>query len=320
MLMSLRKNRACMITHVQPLIGVVTVTYNSATVIDGFMQSILAQTHLNFILYVVDNASSDATVAKVHSYQDRRVVVIANADNLGVATGNNQGITMSLDAGAMYVLLINNDTEFEPHLLEKLLTGIFEQSCTMVVPKIMYHSDPNIIWCAGGGFAKWRFYLPIHFGENEIDHGQYETPQHIFYAPTCCMLINRYVFEAVGLMDDKFFVYFDDVDFCFRAMRKGEKMAYLPNIQFAHKVSALTEGYKSTFGIRYHFRNRLYFLRKHFPFTIWITWLAWFQLHLLFDLLMGKSTIKDFVAKQQSLQTGLTLKITDIHLTSYVKN
>lgn len=298
-----------MINDAKPLVGIITVTYNSANVIDDFMKSILSQTYHNFILYIIDNASSDTTIAKIYSYQDSRINIIENLDNRGVATGNNQGIEVSLMNGCEYVLLLNNDTEFESCLIDKLLAGVFEYQCNMIVPKIMYHSDPTMIWCAGGGFTKWRFYLPFHFGQNEIDHGQYDVVKHVSYAPTCCMLIKSCIFNQIGVMDDKFFVYFDDVDFCYRAMRKKNDILYFPNVQFTHKVSALTEGYKSAFSIRYHFRNRLYFLRKHFNPAIWMLWLFWFQGHLLYDLVMGRSTVKEFVAIQQSLQTGLRLKV-----------
>lgn len=293
----------------QAIVGVVTVTYNSAGVITDFMRSTLAQTYPDFILYIIDNASSDTTLMQVQAYNDPRIVLIANQENYGVAKGNNQGIQAAIADGCTYILLINNDTEFDPSLIKKLLEGLTEHQCQMIVPKIMYHSEPNIIWCAGGGFNKWRFHLPFHIGKNELDQGQHDTPQPITYAPTCCMLIEHDVFDKTGYMDEVFFVYFDDVDFCFRAMQKGIRMFYIPVPKLMHKVSVLTEGYGSPFSTRYHFRNRLYFLRKHFSPMIWGMWFVWFQLHLVFDLITRKSTLENFVAKQKSLQSGLRLKL-----------
>jgi GT2 family glycosyltransferase len=93
-------------------VGVVTVTYNSDRVIDGFLSSLLAQTYDNFVLYVVDNISSDETLARVKAFNDTRIRVIANPDKRGIAEGNNQGIRATLQDGCGLILQFNNDTEF----------------------------------------------------------------------------------------------------------------------------------------------------------------------------------------------------------------
>src|SRR5712691_11421224 len=107
-----------------PSVGIVTVTYNSSQVIDGFLRSVFNQSHSNFVVHVVDNASSDTTLERVAINKDSRVHVIANAENRGFADANNQGIHAALAAGCEVVLLVNNDTEFEPHLIELLIAGL----------------------------------------------------------------------------------------------------------------------------------------------------------------------------------------------------
>jgi GT2 family glycosyltransferase len=92
------------------LIGIVTVTFNSASVIEGFMDSVLKQTGAKFILYVIDNASSDDTLNRLSEYQDPRIVVIPNQINVGVAEGNNIGIRAALNRGCTFVLFLNNET------------------------------------------------------------------------------------------------------------------------------------------------------------------------------------------------------------------
>src|SRR5579862_9142466 len=131
-------------------IGIVTVTYNSGLVIDDFLRSLLAQTYRDFILYIVDNASSDRTLSLVNGYNDPRICIIANSGNLGIAKANNQGITLALSAGCNYVLLVNNDTEFGPALLATLVTGMETHAADMTAPKILFHHDQEVIWSAGG--------------------------------------------------------------------------------------------------------------------------------------------------------------------------
>ena len=142
-----------------PKAAVITVTYNSRHVIDGFLTSLLRQTHDDFILYLVDNASSDGTLNRVGEYKDPRIKVIANEKNTGAAEGNNQGIRAALAGNTDLILLMNNDTEFDPRLIENLAAGLEEYSCDMIAPKILLHSDPSVIWRAsspGGTVMKRR--------------------------------------------------------------------------------------------------------------------------------------------------------------------
>lgn len=243
-------------------IGVVTVTYNSGEVIDDFMQSMLSQSHENFILYVVDNASTDNTLERLKNYNDTRIVIIPNGTNVGVAAGNNQGIKESLRAECSHVLLINNDTVFDKDLMQYLLKGLQEHQCDITVPKMMYHDNPNVIWFAGGYFNKWKLYGNEHIGMDEIDQGQYDKVSKIEYAPTCCMMLKSSVFEKIGLMDERYFVYYDDVDFCMRALQNKVTMRYLPKITLFHKVSSLCGGSESDFTLRYTARNRVYYVSR----------------------------------------------------------
>jgi GT2 family glycosyltransferase len=296
--------------------GVVTVTFNSSKVIAGFMDSLLSQTHQEFLLYVIDNASSDDTLEKLDHCLDQRVVVMGNQDNLGVAAGNNQGITAALAAGCQSVLLINNDTEFAPDLLEKLLTGLEEQRCDMIVPKIMYHDRPHVIWAAGGYFSRWRAYATLHYGQGQYDSGQYDVPRRIDYAPTCCLLIRRSVFDLIGLMDETYFVYFDDADFCWRARRAALSLFYYPQARLLHRESSATGGVKSRFTARYSARNKVYFLRKNLSIWQWPLWAAFYEVYLLGRLILGEDGPDSFRVKQRSFRAGLSLKgasSTDAH-------
>src|SRR5690349_10557979 len=110
-------------------VGAVTVTYNSGRVIDGFLRSLLAQAHQEFVLYAVDNASSDDTLQQIANYRDRRIETIANRGNLGFAAATNQGITQALNDGCDAILLINNDTEFDDDLLQELVAALDKYNC-----------------------------------------------------------------------------------------------------------------------------------------------------------------------------------------------
>ena len=252
-------------------IGVVTVTYNSDKVLQPFLSELFAQSFHNFNLYVIDNASEDKTLKILDDLNDNRVNQIRNHSNIGVAAANNIGIKKALEDKCSHILILNNDIEFPNSLFKDMLVSIKKENCSMITPKIMYHSDKDIIWYAGGGFKKSNGYLPYHTGFNEnIKNNNYQS-LYVDYASTCCLLIKKDVFETIGYMDEKYFVYFDDTDFLFRVKKEGvHKIYYDSQITLFHKVGSLTKSltkefersYRTHFFLKQNIRNHIYFLRK----------------------------------------------------------
>lgn len=273
-------------------IGVVTITFNSASVIEPFMESMLSQTHRDFILYIIDNISSDNTLELIAKYPDERVVIIANQDNVGVAAGNNQGMLKALEDGCEYVMLLNNDVEFEPDLFKKLIREMNDHKFSLITPKMMYHSDPERIWYAG---CKWNIqqgYMAPHRGQKEIDTGKYDKVEQVDYAPTCCVLMKKEVIDDIGYMDEKYFAYYDDTDYFYRiSMQKKHKVLYYPFVKFYHKVGGLTKSKTGTatqfkfgnFHIRLSTRNKVYYLRKQdTPSARWNIFYFFLRMNLRF--------------------------------------
>lgn len=294
-------------------IGIVTVTYNSEDVLEDFYSSIHLQNHKNFILYVIDNNSSDSTADKVKALADERTVYIQNSQNVGVAEGNNQGIVRAIEDKCDYVLLLNNDTIFESDTLTKLLEGLVENNSDISVPKIYYADKKEYLWYAGGNFDSIGCRVN-HLGYQQRDIGLYNTVEQITYAPTCCMLIKSDVFEDVGLMDEKYFVYEDDVDFCFRAMMKKKKMVYLPNFTFYHKVGGLTNKdrsfYASDFEIKFITRNHIYRCKKFFT-PIKGVYIVWYLLRENIKIILQrqyKRSMHSFLLFNKAFFSGLMYK------------
>lgn len=299
-------------------IGVVTVTYNSAEVLPEFLQSVVQQTFQEFILYVVDNASQDKSLEAVAAFGDARIRVLANAENLGVAEGNNQGIRAALADGCDAVLLLNNDTVFPAELFAELRDGLAQYDCAMTTPKIYYHDEPTKIWAAGGYFQPWFGYRTQHYGEGKQDTGQFDTVRAVTYAPTCCVLIHRSVFDNIGLMDPLYFVYVDDVDFMYRALKAGLVMQYLPQAKLWHKVSSLT-GHMSDFMIRYCVRNRIYFIKKNSVLGYSFLWMVGYLGYYVVMYLFGIYSKQIFHLKCTSVMEGYRLMSAPAHLRSNLK-
>jgi len=285
------------------MIGVITVTYNSAAVLPDFMESVLKQSYRDFRLYVVDSCSSDETLAACAGYSDPRIVIIRNGANVGVAEGNNIGIRAAVTQGCGYVLLLNNDTVFDADLIATLHKGLQRYQCDMVAPKILYYDVADKIWSAGGGFSRLRG-RSEHIGFNKRDNGGFDQAREVEFSPACCMLIRREVFERIGLMDPNYFVYFDDADFCVRALRAGVKLVYAPEAKLFHKVSSLI-GHRSDISVRYVTRNHVYFALKHFtPFEN-LYYLPVCQAHIFVRCLLTKNKAKAFVIAQRAFVEGI---------------
>ncbi|MBO5016695.1 MAG: glycosyltransferase family 2 protein [Bacteroidaceae bacterium] len=249
-------------------IGIVTVLYNSESVLDDFFRTLEAQTYRNFVLYVIDNNSTDASLAKCIQLSDNvsfETKIFPEKTNWGVAKGNNIGIINALADSCDYVLLSNNDIVLEKDTIQNLYDGMKKMNASMAVPKIYFYGS-NLIWAAGGYFSYFKGSTP-HIGYMQIDHGQFDVSRTIDFAPTCFMLIRAEVFHKVGLMDEKFFVYFDDSDFVWRAVKCASlRLAYIPTSVLQHKESACTGGSRSDFSIFYFARNQRYFIRKNMKF------------------------------------------------------
>lgn len=254
------------IFSVEPMLGIVTVLYNSDDVLPGFFESLAAQKRPHsFRLYVIDNSAQDSgsrlseTLARRHNIDAH---VHFNNANVGVAKGNNQGIELALADGCNQVLLANNDTEFGPNTLKLLQASLADSREQAATPKIMYNDEPNRLWYGGGHINAWTMRTP-HHGMDQIDHGQCDAAKYVGYAPTCFMLLDTTVFQTVGRMDEQYFVYYDDTDFVWRMTSSGVRIRYVSNAVVLHKVSSSTGGDRSPFSVYYTNRNRIYFIRKN---------------------------------------------------------
>jgi GT2 family glycosyltransferase len=239
------------------VIGVVTVTYNSADVLPDFIGSLLAQSS-PFRLYAVDNASADDSVDVIRRYDDARFVVLRQSENRGIAVGNNVGIDRALVDGCDWVLLLNNDTVFESDLLMRLVETAIDHDAGIVVPSIRYFDDPEDVWFESARFDRWRGSVPV-----ECPPRLPPDAVLIECASTCCALVRPEIFAAVGLMDERYFVYWDDTDFFYRADQAGVRILLDPRIRILHKVSSLTGGGESEFSQVERTKNRVIFIRKH---------------------------------------------------------
>lgn len=248
-------------------IALITVLFNSEKHLPLFFQCLGQQTDKDFIVIIIDNASNDSslilarTLAKENSV---RCEFIENGTNLGIATGNNQGVERARESGVRRVVLINNDISCDNYLIAK----IRERAIDSDFPAwtcLSYRGDTQERWF-GGGYLSWWRARGIHF--DQLISERITEPTVITYAPTCLMYLKMEVFEKIGLMDDKYFVYYDDTDFCKRMMDVGITLTYDPTVSFRHYVGGSSGGEFSPFSLRINTRNKFYYIDKHYRTSI----------------------------------------------------
>jgi GT2 family glycosyltransferase len=215
----------------------------------------------NYKIIIVDNGSETKSVLKIEKkYPEMKI--IKNKENLGFAGGNNVGIKYAIEDGADYVLLLNNDTTVEEDFLEKLVeAGELDKENGLLGSKTNYHSEQNRIWFAGGKVS-WMKNKGTHIGLDEIDQGQYDKIKEVDYLTGCCLLVKREVIEKIGVLEEDYFLYYEDTDFSLRAKNTGYKIMYIPKSKIYHKISRSTKPGSSSY-IYYHTRNGLVMTKRN---------------------------------------------------------
>jgi hypothetical protein len=242
-------------------VTIIVVTYRGKGDTLACLKSLSELTYNNFRVIVVDQNSGDGTPEAVRA-QYPVVEVIENPVNDGFTGGNNLGMRAALKHSTKYLFLLNNDTVVEPGLLEKLVAPLeADRKVGIIGPTILYFGEPEIICWAGSGID-WR-------GRSSSSKcGQSIKTLEMRMRETgtvsgCAMLIRRAVLEQVGLLDNRFFIYYEENDLCERARRVGWKLVYLPTAMLWHKESQVTKTVGNDFGYYHMTRNRLLYLWKN---------------------------------------------------------
>lgn len=226
---------------------------------------------------VVDNGSSDETVGKLRKF-DVNLKILETGKNLGFSGGNNVGIKYAMDFGADYVLVLNNDTELHSNLITNLLKSMERGDDVGVVSPKMYfakgyefHEDRykkselgKVIWYAGG-VLDWKNIYGTNRGVDEVDKGQYEKPKEIDFATGACMMVRAKALKEVGLFNEKYYLYMEDVELSERMKNREWKIMYEPKAILWHKVSQ-SSGIGSDLNDYFITRNRLLFGFKYAAF------------------------------------------------------
>lgn len=306
-------------------ISLIILNWNGYKMTLNCLESVSKVTLKGFDLevVVVDNGSTDGSREHLRSVINDQfsvsrkkqitgsrspiaIKLIENEKNLGFVGGNNVGIKYALENGADYVCLLNNDTRVDPDFLSQLVQAAdsdkkigvvggkiyFEKGYEFHKEKYKKEDLGKIIWYAGG-VIDWANVYGSHRGVDEVDNGQYDKTVETDFVTGCLMLVKKEVFQKIGLLDEKYFMYNEDNDFCQRAKRNGFKLIYTPKAVIWH-LNAGSSRSGSALQEYFMTRNRLLFGFRWAPWRAKIALIKESIRHLLAGRKWQKIGVRDF--------------------------
>ena len=220
---------------------------------------------------VLDNNSSDGSLDAVRSLFPE-VEVVSLARNLGYGGNNNVGIELACQHGADWIFVLNEDTILAPDCITRMVeVGESDGRIGMVGPMVYHHSEPDVIQSAGGRLGPaWE---ALHYGENERDCDQFDHPHDVDWLSGCSMMVRRACVDQAGALDDRFFYYYDETEWCLRAREYGWRIVHVPAAHLWHK--GVQREYRPSPNVTYY-NTRNHFLmlaRRRAPLKVWLA--AW---------------------------------------------
>jgi GT2 family glycosyltransferase len=242
-----------------PRVSVVIPNWNGGRWLGPCLAALKGQRFRDFEVLVVDNGSTD---------DSRRIVEESGVNVRWIGLPRNEGFAAAVNAGIReasgeFVALLNNDTEAEPGWLKALVEGLDGRpEFASAASRMLDAGDRGRI--DGAGDAMHWDGSPTKIGAGEPNDGRFDREREVFGACAGAALYRRSLFEEIGLFEESFFAYCEDVDLNFRAQLAGHRCLYLPDAIIYH-VGGGTSGGNSDFALRLYTRNRLLMIARNYP-------------------------------------------------------
>ncbi len=242
-----------------PKVIIVILNWNGLADTLECLTSLQKVTYPNFAVMVVDNGSRGNDAEIIREKFGAFVSVLTEEKNLGFAGGCNEGIRWALRSGAEYILLLNNDTTVDPNCLKEMVeVAQSDPLIGMVGPKICYYDKPNTILAIGGKVNLWTGITPV-IGTDEIDNGQFNCVEEVDFVAGTALLVKAETVRRIGLLDEVYFAYYEETDWCCRARSANLKIIPAPAAKVLHK----THKKSSELYTYYMTRNRFIFEKRN---------------------------------------------------------
>jgi GT2 family glycosyltransferase len=243
-----------------PSVTTVILNWNGLADTRECLSSLRSADYAENRIVVVDNGSREDEGSALAAEFGDFIEIIRLPENRGFAGGANAGIRRALELGTDYVLLLNNDTIVDPTFLSGLIEGVRDLTDLAAAnPKTFFYGEPRTLYSTGGSVSLWSG-VARQIGRGKTDVGQYDKRARRDYADGMCMLIPAAALRKVGLLDEEYFAYWEETDWCLRAREASLRCYYIPNSRVWHKA-VRSQAPDAKFHYLYR-RNALLFVRK----------------------------------------------------------
>jgi hypothetical protein len=244
-------------------IAVVICNWNKKDYVIQCVESVLRSDTEDVDIYVVDNASTDGSVPALRERFGNRITVLGNPENRGGAGGFNEGIRYAFQKGYPYIHLLDNDVVLDRDAIGRLRVVLEEDPRLGIAGSLIYDMDRPQIVQELGSQVNWETFKMDWNYHGHHDTGNLPDEKECDCVPACSLMIRREVLDRIGGMDEQYFIYWDDIDLCYRTKLAGYRVAAFSGSKVWHKRGAIN--HVDTFSNYYYWRNRLYFFAKYCP-------------------------------------------------------
>ncbi len=269
------------------MLGIITVNYNQYQLTREFLDSLAAVNNAKDLTVYIADVSTKNEIFNIDDYP--MTVIIKTLANKGYSYGINEGAKYFINSGLDKFCAINNDVLFDKNFATESEKGFKNADIfggkIYYAPGYEYYKDyqkkdiGKVLWYAGGIYD-WKNAYTSHRGVDEVDNCQFEKLEETDFITGCLLFFNKKVIDKIGFWEEKYFLYYEDSDFCERAKKSGFKLFYNPKIIIWHKNAQSTGGSGSRLHQEYQRKNRLIFGLKYAPFRT--------KLHLIKNYILEK--------------------------------
>lgn len=213
--------------------------------------------------YEVNSLNPKEKIFETHNF-NRKIILLETDYNGGYAYGNNQGIKRSNSMKSDFVLILNNDTIVTKNFLSPLVNTAQHNNAGIIGSKINYFSNQDTIWFNGGSINSFTSEVK-HFDFNKVKYESSDI-KTVSFITGCVWLVPKKIFKEIGLLDEEYFMYFEDVDFCWRVASNGYKLLVCTDSLIYHKKNPnKTNNFNLPPSIYYlRLKNKIKFVNKNF--------------------------------------------------------
>ncbi len=297
-------------------VSIIIISYNKVEPVVFAVKSVINshnKSRIETLIHIIDNSENKKIFTQLKSKLSwySNIFLEKNEKNIGFAKAVNKGIRKSLEKGADYILLLNDDAFVDKNCIKKLIKALENNKNALAAgPTIFYAKDKEKVWHTGGYLSKFLMTIKIPYKNKKIskDFLKKLPTQEVDFLTGCVLLIKREAFDKIGFFDERLFFYAEDLDYSIRVKKAGYKLLWIPDAFAWHDID-IYKGRTNPFVLYHLARSNIIVRKKHLSVVKFIYFLLIHFLvitpYRIFQVLKGSKGIKSIYAWLKGTLDGI---------------